>query len=315
MRTQKNPAMSKFYKALSVIALVLIGTVVSCSKDDNNTVPLRDYNEQYVTDITAIDDFIDHYSMAVSPDFDVTFTKITAQNPGTPLRNQSEFNLQVKYVKVDDHNITSGDVGHENEYKVYYISLREGANENPSYVDSAYVSYKGVTIDNDTFDQTQNPSWFRLYETVKGWQEIVPLFKTGFYTSGGGPDPVSFTDFGAGVLFIPSGLGYYNQPKANIPSYSPLIFNFKLFELNHIDHDLDGILSKDEVTSEFPDPADYDSDGDGTANLFDVDDDGDGIMTKYELHRDSSGNIIFEDCDNDTIPNYLDADSNGQTCN
>jgi hypothetical protein len=30
-------------------------------------------------------------------------------------------------------------------------------------------------------------------------------------------------DFGAGIMFIPSGLGYYAAGSASIPSYSPLV--------------------------------------------------------------------------------------------
>jgi FKBP-type peptidyl-prolyl cis-trans isomerase FkpA len=301
--------MSKFYKVFTVFALALSVALVSCNKDDDGgSASLRDYDEQYVKDLDTIDEFLDNYSMSVSPDFDVTFTKITVSNPGTPIRTQSQYPLQYKMVHMDDHGAAGID------YKVYYINLREGVSDRPTYVDSAYVAYKGVLIDNDTFDQTQNPTWMPLYTTIKGWQEIIPLFKTGNYDGGGGPNPVTFTDFGAGVMFVPSGLAYYGQSRANIPSYSSLIFSFKLFELNYVDHDRDGILSKDESNAEFPDPVDLDTDDDGTADLFDVDDDGDGIMTKHEIHF-LSGSIIFEDCDADGKPNYLDADSNGATCN
>jgi hypothetical protein len=304
--------MSKFYKVLCVGVLALVIGMVSCSKDDDGgTVSLRDYDEQYAKDLDTIDEFIDGYYMTVSPDFDVTFTKITAQTPGISIRNQTDYPLQSKTVHVDAHGANGID------YKVYYINLREGASQNPTRVDSVYMAYKGVLINNNTFDQAQNPMWLPLYSTIEGFQEIVPLFKTGFISSGGGPDPVTFSDFGAGVMFVPSGLGYYAQSRSGIPSYSSLIFNFKLYELNYVDHDRDGILSKDELDPTHPEHTilEADTDGDGTVNMLDIDDDGDGIMTKHELHKDGSGNIIFEDCDNDGIPNYLDADSNGQTCN
>jgi FKBP-type peptidyl-prolyl cis-trans isomerase FkpA len=302
--------MSKFYKVLCVFAIALVIGMVSCSKDDDGgSVALRDYDEQYIKDLDTIDEFIDNYYMTVSPDYDVTFTKITAQTPGTSIRNQINYPLQFKTVHVDEHGANGID------YKVYYINLREGGSQNPTHVDSVYMAYKGVLIDNDVFDQAQNPTWLPLYSTIEGFQEIIPLFKTGFISSGGGPDPVTFSDFGAGVMFVPSGLGYYAQSRSGIPSYSSLIFNFKLYELNYVDHDRDGVLSKDEASAEFPDPIDLDTDDDGTVNMLDIDDDGDGIMTKHEIHKDGAGNIIFEDCDNDGIPNYLDADSNGQTCN
>lgn len=314
--------MKYFSKTLSVLVLVLIVIATSCSKSDSDSsISLRDYQEQYEKDIDTIDYFIDNYSMTVSPDFDVTFTKITAQNPGTSIRNQTDYALEFKYIEVENQDITTP--GQPDGYKMYYINFREGNNLRPSKVDSVYASYKGVRINNDVFDQADNPAWLPLYATIRGWQEAMPMFKTGIYTSGGGPNPVTFSDFGAGVIFLPSGLGYYSQTRTNLPSYSPLIFSFKLLELSYIDHDRDGILSKDETdlyndATEVPDGDDIlkvDTDSDGTINLLDVDDDGDGIKTKYEIHTDGSGNIIFEDCDNDGIPNYLDADSNGQTCN
>ncbi len=311
MRTQKNSAMSKFYKVLSIIVLALMATVVSCSQDDGpDTIPLRDYQEQYQKDIDTIDYFLDHYKMEVSPDFDVTFSKITVENQGTSIRNQTDYPLNFKEVTVAAH----GDF----TYKIYYISFREGANQAPSAVDSVYIGYKGVRIDakNDPTVFDQSPATW-IPTAVRGMQEIIPFFKTGFYTSGGGPDPVSFSDFGAGVMFIPSGLGYFSQVAGSLPSYSPMVMSFKLFELNYSDHDRDGILSKDETDPEHPETSviEVDTDGDGVINMLDIDDDGDGILTKHEIHFDAGNNLIFEDCDSDGVPNYLDPDSNGQTCN
>jgi hypothetical protein len=85
-----------------------------------------------------------------------------------------------------------------------------------------------------------------------------------------------FSNFGSGVMFLPSGLAYYNQiPSALIPSYSPLIFSFKLKSQKSRDHDRDGILSKYEVNPTIANqkPKDYDSDGDGIPNYYDIDDD------------------------------------------
>jgi hypothetical protein len=92
-------------------------------------------------------------------------------------------------------------------------------------------------------------------------------------------------------MFLPSGLAYYEQmPSSLIPSYSPLIFSFKLKSQKSRDHDRDGILSKYEVaapTTLVPNPKqkDYDTDGDGTPDFYDIDDDGDRVMTKVEIKR------------------------------
>jgi hypothetical protein len=123
---------------------------------------------------------------------------------------------------------------------------------------------------------------------VAGWAEIVPLFKTGTYDTNPGPNQSTFSNFGAGVMFLPSGLAYYNQmPSSLISPYSPLIFSFKLKSQKSRDQDRDGILSKFEVNPSIANqkPKNYDSDGDGTPNYLDIDDDGDNFMTKVEIKR------------------------------
>ncbi|MES2543718.1 MAG: FKBP-type peptidylprolyl isomerase [Bacteroidota bacterium] len=287
--------MNKIHKLFLLLVVGIL--IVSCGKDDDQYIaPPRDYAVQYPVDLANIDKFLDEYYMEVSTDYDVTFAKIPSPNPDSrvSIRLQTAYPLQFKMVNRN-----------EVDYKVYYISLREGVNERPSRVDSAYVSYKGTslfikkvpvvpattpityveTLTTAQFDYAQTPIWFKLEDVVPGWQEIIPLFKTGNYDSTPGPNPISFTNFGAGVMFLPSGLGYYNtSPNSNLPGYSSLIFTFKLNNQQFRDHDSDGILSKEEVDPLVvgQNPKDYDSDGDGFANMFDLDDDGDHYLTKNE---------------------------------
>jgi FKBP-type peptidyl-prolyl cis-trans isomerase FkpA len=296
--------MNKIYNLFFVLIAVF---AVSCSKsDDNNVEPLRDYTEQYAKDLDSIDEFIDTHYMTVSPDLDVTFTAIPTGGTQASIRNQDQYPLQFKMIDVEEHGVN---------YKVYYIDFREGVNKNPTMSDSIHVSYTGNLISLSQFDQALTPIWIPLDNTIRGWREIIPMFKTGVYDTSGGPNPVTFTDYGAGAMFLPSGLSYYSQATTGVPKYSPLIFSFKLMELRYRDHDRDGILSKEEVTTAGSDPTDLDTDADGAPNYLDVDDDGDGILTKFEIHKNGTGEIIFEDCDSDGVPNYLDADDNGSSCN
>jgi FKBP-type peptidyl-prolyl cis-trans isomerase FkpA len=265
--------MNKIYKILFIL---LAAFAVSCNKDDNNgTPPLRDYAEQYAKDIDTIDEFIDTHYMTVSPEFDVTFTHLSpTDTEHESIREQQQYPLLFKTV-----------AKHDIEYKLYYIKFREGENNRPTKTDSIHVSYKGNLISLSQFDYAQTPIWFPLDNVVSGWQEVMPLFKTGSYDATEGPDPVTFTGYGAGVMFLPSGLAYYQQGRNGIPSYSSLIFSFKLYELRYRDQDQDGIRSKDEVLNAGDEPFDYDSDGDGTPNMYDVDDDGDHMLTKFETGR------------------------------
>jgi FKBP-type peptidyl-prolyl cis-trans isomerase FkpA len=304
--------MNKYFKIIFSLSLVV--TLFSCAKDDNNSVEKpRDYTEQYAKDIDSIDKFIDTHSMTVDADYNVSFTEITAETPGTPIRNNP--NLEFKTVTNETHGV---------DYKIYFIKLREGDGEHPTSVDSVHVSYRGVeTIKGEQFDFAQNPVWFKPEEIVPGWSEIMPYFATGTYDPTDGPDPVAFNGYGAGVMFLPSGMGYFNLSRGTLAAYSNLVFSFKLYALRYRDHDGDGILSKDEVPlgSDFLyDPRKYNSDkdvvgsGDEIPNYFDVDDDGDRVLTKNELKKPDGTFHTFEtvpDCnglatDPDRVRRYLD---------
>ncbi len=284
-------------KNLSKLLFLLLAiAIASCSKNDKiEDIPLRDFAVQYVADLDSIDKYIDTHYMTVTPNLDVTFTKI-GSSAQPSIRNQSEFPLQFKMVK-------QGEI----DYKVYYINLREGGNRQPTKMDSLYIAYQGNYLSGNNFNNIQTPTWINLYTAIKGWKEIMPMFKTGFYDANADPSsPTNFTDFGAGVLFVPSALAYYGKPPmgSNVPPYSPLIFTFKLMELKYQDHDGDGILSKDEVANPGDDPELYDTDGDGLPNFFDKDDDGDGYLTKFEIRE--NGVITFPTCPGGTISKHLD---------
>ena len=279
-----------------LLFLTLAIAIASCSKSDKvETVPLRDFALQYTADLDSINKFIDTHYMTVTPELDVTFTKIDAAQ--TSIRAQTDYALQFK-------TVTKGAI----DYKVYYINFREGGNRSPTKLDSVYVTYKGDLLTGINFDTAQNPVWFQLDKlAVSGWGDIMPLFKTGFYDQSGDPStPTNFTDYGAGVMFLPSALGYFGSSSqtGTIPLYSPLIFSFKMMELRYTDHDGDGILSKDEVATIGDDPRLYDTDGDGTPNYLDVDDDGDGYLTKFEIRE--NGVITFPTCPGGTISKHLD---------
>ncbi|WP_333875646.1 FKBP-type peptidyl-prolyl cis-trans isomerase [Flavobacterium sp.] len=299
--------MSNFFKAIVVVFSAL--TIVSCNKNDDNSVPLRDYAEQYQKDIALIEEFLQTHYMDVidhpgfPDDQNVIFTKIPDGGTQTPIWNDP--NLVTDFT-VDLHDIT---------YKLYYIKLREGSGPNsksPCNVDKVLTSYNGKYLYEKTetvngastqvltlkqFEESINPqSFFSLTGVIRGWSEVFPKFKTGSYSSN--PDgTLSFTDFGAGVMFLPSGLGYYANSTGSIPAYSPLVFSFKLYEIERVDHDSDGIYSYQEdingdgyvrVLEEGVANPD-DTDGDGKPDFLDIDDDGDFFTTKSEIENPLTG--------------------------
>jgi hypothetical protein len=92
-------------------------------------------------------------------------------------------------------------------------------------------------------------------------------------------------------MFVPSGLAYYRSGSGSIPSYSPLIFSVKLYKIQRVDNDADGILSFQEdldqdgylytLSTGVANPDD--TDGDGIPDYLDKDDDGDQFLTSYEI--------------------------------
>lgn len=270
-----------------VLSVVIILSTFSCQNNDTiNTSPPRPYDEVYPEDLAKIEDFLATHYVTVDTDFNPTFTQIPAGGTQTPIANMTE----LESINREFHDIT---------YKIYYLKLREGSGENPTRVDSTFIAYKGntftknttnnvVTYSQNVFDQSDTPVWFALEDVIKGWGEVIPNFKTGTHVAN--PDgTVSFQNYGAGVMFLPSGLGYYNTATGNIASYSPLIFSFKLYNQRYRDHDRDQILSKIEYREkEISGLIDYnkealDTDGDGLPNYLDVDDDADGVLTKVEI--------------------------------
>lgn len=254
-----------------ILLLAVATTFLACPSDDAPRVPpARPYADVYQEDLAKIEEFLDTHYVEVDADFNTEFFEIPEGGTQTPISAMPE----LESINRNVHDIS---------YKIYYLKLREGVGESPTRVDSSFVSYKGNLMSDIsiTFDQSINPVWFPLEDVVRGWGEIIPQFKTGTHIAN--PDgTVTFNDYGAGVMFLPSGLGYFNTATGNIPSYSPLIFNFKLFNLQYRDHDRDGILSKYEYGPDFNAEAN-DTDEDGIPDYIDVDDDGDGHLTKNEI--------------------------------
>lgn len=293
--------MNRILKASFVLLLCL--AFIQCKDEDvPGPLPLVPYAEQYSYDIAAIEKFMNEYSMEVDANQDVAFSYIEDGNPDNMVSIMDQTEYPIEHKIVNSNGV---------DYKVYFINISKksgssydpdyyGENLNPTRVDSIFVTYKGTLVNNlkpekiTTFDQRVSPIWLTLDGVVQGWREIIPMFKTGTFVSGNPDGTVSFEDFGAGIMFLPSGLGYYNSSSGAVPSYAPLIFNFKLMGLNYVDHDKDGIDSKDEDLNGNGIYTDDDTDGDGRPNYLDKDDDGDGVLTKVERR--------YTVTDNSTIP-------------
>lgn len=289
----------KFYFIVASLSVLFF----SCQEDEPGipSEPARDYQVQYNTESKDIEDFLkSHYitepenKPGTREDQNVTISKIDKNQASIwSLKDATTF-PKLTYRDIVIHNVT---------YKIYYLILREGVGDSPTNVDAVLAAYKGsylsktvatadkpaeftTTVFEESVFPQQNLS---LLTVIKGWSEIFPQFKTGTRKDGGiGPD--IYENFGAGVMFIPSGLAYYNQGSIGIPSYSPLFFSFKLYEIERLDQDRDGILSFRE---------DLNNDG----YIYDY------RNTIYFPTKPTAANL--DDTDKDDIPDYLDDDDDG----
>lgn len=294
----------------------------SCKKDELEEfaiAPLNDASAQRTADNAVIENYLKtHYVKSISTNYDIIIasTILNPQIGGTPVVPIFNLNATTNPKLLSKQVIKDGV-----EYKVYYIVLREGqANKKPSQVDNLWITYSGKYLKEaeypgysgklafgTEFEIVTNPTnLFLLASLIQGWKEIIPFFGAGNQDLSVSPnDPVAYSDYGAGVMFLPSGLAYFNEARQNIPAYSPLQFSFRLLDITRSDLDNDKINSIDEDLNNNGLFTDDDTDGDGIQNYIDFDDDNDGYPTSLELKKtdgtyydflgapDCSGNLLL----------------------
>lgn len=242
-------------------------------------------------------------------DFKVVIDTISGDNADKlPLMNFVETQT-IRVPELQDQDV-------EIEHTLYFITAKEGEGTSPTIGDDVFINYEGILLDRTPFDGSTTPIVFNLSNVVRGFGNGVTKLKAGFGPVENGDGTVSFSDSGVGIVIMPSGLGYFNEPPTtSIPIYAPLIFSVELLSfIEDTDTDEDGIPSYLE-----------DIDGDGNLNndntdeesetaffvpnYQDADDDGDGTPTRDEI-SDEDGNIIipYPDSNGDGTPDYLDPD-------
>ncbi|MDO5977318.1 FKBP-type peptidyl-prolyl cis-trans isomerase [Flavivirga spongiicola] len=284
-------------RKIALIALCLAVCFLSCNKDDDDgTVPVvevRDRGEQQDKDKDSLlKYFATHYynssefEAITNPTIaDLKITKLAdgadVPDGSTLLEKAMETNLETKEVVFADTN-----------YEYYILKLKQGGGvESPTFADNVVVKYEGFTLDDAIFDSAVSPIGFDLTTLVPGWRKVFPQFNIAESFVENGDGTVSFVNQGIGVMFLPSGLGYFSQAQAGIPAYAPIIFKFELLQTSQNDHDNDGIPSyledidgDGEVFDENTDE-DFDARAGFIYNYIDSDDDGDGVLTRNELER------------------------------
>ena len=298
--------MRSFFKFI-FYSFFLILVVYSCKKDDSSvdSVPVNDISTQYALEKDSIIEFLqthfynyeDFENLPNNSSVELLIDTISGDNS-----NKIPLYDQVSNLMIDVEDENSEMIPHN----MYYIINREGNGESPTVADSVFVAYKGLTLDNNTFDVRNTPIWLDNTSVVRGFKELTALLKRGdISTNLNGT--YSLTNYGVGLVIMPSALGYYENSAGSILPYSPLIFQINLNTFNTTDHDYDGINSIDEDLNGDHIFANDDTDEDNIPNYRDSDDDGDGVLTKDEYDENDDG--IVDDTDGDGIPDYLDNDN------
>ena len=311
----------KLNKVLVLIAIVAF--TWSCKKDDSGddatAVPPRLLSEVAIEDDAKIKEYLEtHFynyeefdNASVDFDYQVVIDTIAGDNAGkTSLSNSPELHSEEITVDSDDFGLSEK----ENDIKhtLYYLVANKGNNDQgaqPTAMDSTYITYEGIRLDNTVFDQADVPLWFDLVSTVRGFGKGVAGLKSGgAVDESAGDGTFKVLDPGTGIIFIPSGLAYFSGLQTG-GAYAPIIFKVNLLRVEESDHDRDGVPTWKEDIDGDSNPKNDDTDEDGGPNYLDVDDDGDFISTNDEI-RNSDGEITipYPGSENNGTPNYLDKD-------
>ncbi len=295
------------FSKLTFVLLFLVLLFNYCSSDNTpSVVTAEEYSIQFGKDDALLKQYLtthfynyEDFPRKENQEVTIVIDTIAGDNASkTPLINQVE---KISVPIIDANEKTTN-------HTLYYIIAQQGTRlkDKSSIVDSTYIAYRGQLIDSTIFDNRTTPVWFDNTTVVTGFQYGLQFFAPGTHVQNK-DGIISFKDYGQGILFMPSGLGYFSSSQGSIPAYSPLIFSISVFTTNQADHDGDGVLSVNEDPDKDGNPFNDDTDSDGIPNYNDFDDDGDGILTSIEFDKDKDGTA--DDTDGDGIPNYLDADS------
>ncbi len=309
----------KNYQVL-VLLSVLIVSFSSCRPDDDNVniPPPRDRTVQQVADKDSLINYLEsHYYNSSFFETgtnhtieDIVITELPTDDEGNYLDLPDPDNNTLLIDAVETLTTTYQDAA----YEYYILRLNQGGGaERPYYTDLVRVRYEGSLVtDASVFDSAVTVTDFSLVQglstvtepgVIRGWQLTLPEFNIAeSFTVNSGV--VEYNDYGLGVMFIPSGLGFFSGASTGLPSYSNLVFKFELLQFERRDHDGDGIISFLEDLNQNGDAFDDDTDNDGIPNYLDVDDDGDGVLTINE-DIDEDGDPTNDIGAND-IPKYLD---------
>ena len=310
-----------------LLFIALLAIISSCSSDDSTdviVVPPRPLAEVEAENDADIREYLQthyyNYEEFENPPADFNYKIVLDTITGDakdkiPLIDQvSTMTIAVSSETFNlDEDVTV-------DHTLYYLAAREGIGESPTVGDSTFVAYEGQLLSGEIFDSNITYTWQYLPFFLRGYAAGVSQFKVGGEVISNIDGTVDITGSGIGLMLIPSGLAYFDNPPlgSGIFNYDILVFQVDtgLF-IESTDYDNDGIPSFMEDLNNNGNLSDDNTDesvelssGFGfIPDHLDIDDDQDGILTRDEIVIDNAGNISFPDSDGDGTPDYRDPDS------
>ncbi len=304
---------------VTLVILCLTSVFLACNNDDGGndiTFEERDRTEQQATDKDSLTDYLQsHYYNSgafvsnSNPSLADLIIEILPEDGVLPDPDNNTLLIDA----IETHQT----VFRETDYEYYILRLNQGGgSDSPTFADDVRTNYIGSLLDDEVFDSTVNPINLDLTQVIPGWALVFPEFNVAESFVENSDGTVDYMNYGLGVMYLPSGLGYYANAQNQIPAYSPLIFQIELFTTSVNDHDSDGVpsyledlngdgfftIDVDEIT----DTTDDDTDDNNILDYVDIDDDGDGVPTINE-DIDGDGDPT-NDIGANGIPKYLDKD-------
>lgn len=272
----------KIKSYLLIVAIILVG-ISSCRNDDgiDSGTPERDRGEQQIIDQESLQDYLSvHYynktELELLADPRIDDILIERYDAGETVPDG--------YAKLIDNVTTYNADLFDVDYEYYILELAfGGGDESPRFSDNVRVTYSGNTFDGEVFDSAVNPIDFDLLNLVPGWGQVMPKFNVAESFVSNGDGTLTYNQPGVGVMFLPSGLGFFSGSAPGVPLYSNIAFKFELYQYSENDHDGDGIPShKEDLNGDNAFTDDDDTDGDTLFDFSDIDDDNDGVITALE---------------------------------
>lgn len=297
-------------KIRKFIPILILFTILACSRDDhrNTDEDLRDEDEVWAENQNQIEDFLESHSFRVkdnseNSDFQtIVFDTLSGNHKDDQPIMESD-SLDKKTIQFSEES---------QEYTVYYLKIKNGADQKyqPTFADKVVITYQMQNFKGNTLSESNNPHSYDLPQTnsvaiTRGAIAGITEVKGASDFKENSDGTLTFNDdYGLGAVFIPSGLGYFNNtPSPDLEPYKPFIMTFQLYDAIQMDHDRDGIPSYLEDVNGNKNLNDDDTDKDGTPNYLDDDDDGDGIPTRQEIEIDMPADSIITKDDINFFPN------------